>query len=61
MKKYLVIYKYGLELGNIGVFEAQSKDEALLIAQKEFHTTAGSLNIKVYDLEQLKDGWTLFY
>ena len=56
--RYLVIYAHGIELGNIGVFEAENRHEAVKLATERFNTL--SKNMYTYKIDGLYDGWTHF-
>lgn len=56
--KYLVIYNHGIELGNIGIFEASCEGEAISIARDKFNTVSDK--IFALNIEYLKSEWTYF-
>lgn len=60
MNKYLVVYNFNsgiAELGNVGIFHADSKKEAREKARNQWNTTA---SLYVIDLEDCKDGWCYY-
>tara|TARA_R100000655_G_scaffold85596_1_gene125508 strand:+ start:1146 stop:1355 length:210 start_codon:yes stop_codon:yes gene_type:complete len=60
IKRYLVIYNLNsgiAELGNVGVFNAETEVEARKVAKKQWRTTASLYAIA---LDDCQDGWSWF-
>jgi hypothetical protein len=60
MKKFLVIYDTSsgfCELANVGIFEAETPQEALKFAKSQWNTTA---SLYVVNLDGLISGWSYY-
>jgi len=60
MKRYLVIYNFNsgiAELGNVGLFDADTESEAREKARKQWNTTA---RLYAIALDDCQDGWSYY-
>ncbi len=57
MQKYLVIYKCDSQIGNVGIFEADSEAKAKSLASEQWSTMA---RLHAYSVEDLINGWSFF-
>ena len=63
MKKYIVVYDSNTgmaELNNIGVFMAETPEDAKLKAKAEWRTNTNLWNLHAFDSSELNDGWSYY-
>lgn len=60
MPKFLVVYQIpdGIaHIDNVGIFDAQSANEATLMAKEAENTTSPMSDFHAYRLDELEHGW----